>query len=76
MESVLTIGMVLSGLFFGWAIGSHYTGATMRMAYGVGVVKRPTTALALIAVFVVLGATFESRHVVETGGTGIIPAGR
>ncbi len=75
METFLTIGMVLSGLFFGWAIGSHYTGATMGMAYGAGVVKKPMTALVLIAFFVILGATFESYHVVETAGTGIIPAG-
>jgi phosphate/sulfate permease len=75
MHTFLTIGMVLSGLFFGWTIGSHYTGATMGMAYGAGVIKRPMTALALIAIFVLLGATFESRHVVETVGAGIIPQG-
>jgi phosphate/sulfate permease len=75
METFLTVGMVLSGLFFGWAIGAHYTGATMGMAYGAGVVKKPMTALVLIAFFVILGATFESHHVVETVGTGIIPAG-
>src|SRR5579863_9060266 len=75
MQTFLTIGMVLSGLFFGWAIGSHYTGATMGMAYGAGVIKRPMTALALIAVFVLLGATFESHRVVETVGASIIPQG-
>ncbi|HEY0145320.1 MAG: inorganic phosphate transporter [Methylovirgula sp.] len=74
METFLTTGMVLSGLFFGWTIGSHYTGATMGMAYGAGIIKNPMTALALIAVFVLLGATFASRHVVETVGAGIIPA--
>ncbi len=70
--SLLTVGMVLSGLFFGWTIGSHYTGATMGMAYGSGVVKSPLTATLLIAVFVLLGATFESHNVVKTVGTGII----
>jgi hypothetical protein len=45
MERYLTIGMVLSGLFFGWTVGSHYTGATMGMAYGAGVIKKPRTAL-------------------------------
>lgn len=24
----LVVGMVLSGLFFGWTIGSHYTGVS------------------------------------------------
>jgi PiT family inorganic phosphate transporter len=69
---LLTIGMVASGLFFGWTIGSHYTGATMGMAYGSGVIKSPLTATILIAVFVILGATFESHNVVKTVGTCII----
>jgi len=68
----LVVGMVLSGLFFGWTIGSHYTGATMGMAYGSGVIKNPLTATILIAIFVILGATFESNNVVKTVGTGII----
>ena len=72
MENFLNIGMIVSGLFFGWTIGSHYTGATMGMAYGAGVIKKPTTAVLLIAVFVILGATFESHNVVKTVGTGII----
>lgn len=72
MESFLNIGMVVSGLFFGWTIGSHYTGATMGMAYGAGIIKKPTTAVILIAFFVILGATFESHNVVKTVGTGII----
>jgi phosphate/sulfate permease len=73
MEAYLTVGMVLSGLFFGWTIGSHYTGATMGMAYGAGVIKKPMTALLLIAFFAILGATLESHNVVATVGTGIIP---
>lgn len=72
MENILTIGMIVSGLFFGWTIGSHYTGATMGMAYGAGIIKRPLTACLLIAFFVILGATFESHNVVKTVGTGII----
>lgn len=70
--NLLIVGMVLAGLFFGWTIGSHYTGATMGMAYGSGVIKSPLTATILIAIFVILGATFESHNVVKTVGTGII----
>jgi phosphate/sulfate permease len=72
METFLLFGMVFSGLFFGWTIGSHYTGATMGMAYGAGVIKKPITACLLIAFFVIIGATFESHNVVATVGTGII----
>jgi phosphate/sulfate permease len=75
MHNALVIGMVLSGLFFGWTIGTHYTGATMGMAYGAGIIKKPMTALLLVAFFVVLGATLESHSVVQTVGTGIIPDG-
>lgn len=69
---LITIAMVASGLFFGWTIGSHYTGATMGMAYGSGIVKSPWTATILVAIFALLGATFESHNVVQTVGTGII----
>jgi len=71
-NQLLIIGMVASGLFFGWTIGSHYTGATMGMAYGSGVIKSPLVATILIAFFLLLGATFESHNVVTTVGTGII----
>jgi phosphate/sulfate permease len=69
---ILTLAMVLSDLFFGWTIGTHYKGATMAMAYCSGIIKNPTTATILIAVFALLGATFESHDVVTTVGTGII----
>jgi phosphate/sulfate permease len=72
LMDIMTISMVLSGLFFGWTIGSHYTGATMGMAYGAGIIKSPTTATILIAIFALSGATFESHNVVSTVGTGII----
>jgi phosphate/sulfate permease len=72
MNTFLLTAMVVAGLFFGWTIGSHYTGATMGMAYGSGVIKSPLTATVLIAFFVILGATFESHNVVKTVGTGII----
>ncbi|MDL2316450.1 inorganic phosphate transporter family protein [Desulfovibrio sp. OttesenSCG-928-A18] len=69
---ILTTLTVLSGLFFGWTIGSHYTGATLGMAYGAGIIKSSRVACLLVAVFVLLGATFESENVVATVGTGIL----
>jgi phosphate/sulfate permease len=72
MDQALAAGMLVSGLFFGWTIGSHYTGATMGMAYGTGLIKSRTLATILIAVFVLIGATFDSSHVVSTVGTGIV----
>lgn len=73
MDIVYLIGMVLSGLFFGWTIGSHYTGAVMGTAFGAKLIK-PRNATILIAIFVLLGATLESHNVVKTVGTGVIEA--
>jgi phosphate/sulfate permease len=73
MDTVYLIGMVLSGLFFGWTIGSHYTGAVMGTAFGAKLIK-PRNATILIAIFVLLGATLESHNVVKTVGTGVINA--
>jgi len=73
MDTVYLIGMVLSGLFFGWTIGSHYTGAVMGTAFGAKLIK-PRNATILIAIFVLLGSTFESHNVVKTVGTGVIEA--
>lgn len=72
-HTLINVLMVASALFFAWTIGSHYTGATMGMAYGAGVIKSPTAATALIAVCVIAGATLESDHVVATIGNGIVP---
>jgi phosphate/sulfate permease len=73
MDTFYLIGMVLSGLFFGWTIGSHYTGAVMGTAFGAKLIK-PRNATILIAIFVLLGATLESHNVVKTVGTGVIAA--
>jgi phosphate/sulfate permease len=73
MDIVYLIGMILSGLFFGWTIGSHYTGAVMGTAFGAKLIK-PRNATILIAIFVLLGATLESHNVVKTVGTGVIAA--
>jgi phosphate/sulfate permease len=72
-ETVINALTIAAGLFFAWTIGSHYTGATMGMAYGSGVIKSPFRATCLIAVFVIAGATVESHNVVKTVGTGITP---
>lgn len=73
MDTVYLVGMIASGLFFGWTIGSHYTGAVMGTAYGAKLIT-PRNATILIAICVLLGATLESHNVVKTVGTGVIDA--
>lgn len=67
--------LVIVVIAFAWNLGAHYTGAVMGMPFATGSI-RLWPALALIAVFVVLGATFASERVQETVGLQIIPAGR
>ncbi len=71
MDTFYLICMIVSGLFFGWTIGSHYTGAVMGTAFGAQLIT-PRRATLLIAVCVLLGATLESHNVVKTVGTGVI----
>jgi len=68
---MLTRAMVISGLFFGWTIGSHYKGSTMGMVYGSGIIKSPTSTTIPIALLAFLGAIVESRNGVASVGTGI-----
>lgn len=72
METFYIVGMIISGLFFGWTIGSHYTGAVMGTAYGAKIfdIKKATLLMAICAL---LGATFQSHEVIKTVGVGIIP---
>ncbi|MCX8027744.1 MAG: anion permease [Thermodesulfovibrionales bacterium] len=72
METFYVVGMIIAGLFFGWTIGSHYTGAVMGTAYGAKIfdIKKATI---LMAVFALLGATFQSHEVIKTVGVGILP---
>lgn len=72
MENFYSVGMIIAGLFFGWTIGSHYTGAVMGTAYGAKIfdIKKATLLMAICAL---LGATFQSHEVIKTVGVGIIP---
>lgn len=73
METFYLVGMIAAGLFFGWTIGSHYTGAVAGTAYGAKILN-VRNATILIAIFAFLGATFQSHEVIKTVGTGVMPA--
>lgn len=72
METFYLVGMIVAGLFFGWTIGSHYTGAVMGTAYGAKILNIRTATI-LIAISALLGATFQSHEVIKTVGTGVVP---
>jgi PiT family inorganic phosphate transporter len=71
----LTAALVVVSLAFAWSMGAHYTGAVMGMPFAIGAVSQ-RAALALIAVFCVLGATFASEAVQKTVGLHIVGASR
>jgi len=73
METFYLAVLIVAGLFFGWTIGSHYTGAVMGTAYGAKILNIRSATI-LIAIFALLGATFQSHEVIKTVGTGVIPA--
>jgi PiT family inorganic phosphate transporter len=71
----LTAALIVVSLAFAWSMGAHYTGAVMGMPFAIGAVSE-RIALALIAVFCVLGATFASEAVQKTVGLHIVGAAR
>ena len=72
METFYVVGMIIAGLFFGWTIGSHYTGAVVGTAYGAKILDIKKATL-LMAISALLGATLQSHEVIKTVGAGIIP---
>lgn len=68
---VVVIVLILAVVAFAWNLGVHYTGAVMGMPYAARSVAL-WPALAIIAVFTVLGATFASGRVEVTVGQHII----
>ncbi|HLI33111.1 MAG TPA: inorganic phosphate transporter [Solirubrobacteraceae bacterium] len=60
-------------LLFAWNLGAHYTGATMGMPYASRSISL-WPALAIVAIFSLLGATFASGKVEATVGLRLIAA--
>lgn len=69
----MTAALVAVVLLFAWNLGAHYTGATMGMPYASGSIS-VWPALAVVAVFSLLGATFASGRVERTVGEHLVPA--
>ncbi|HJU12298.1 MAG TPA: inorganic phosphate transporter [Candidatus Binataceae bacterium] len=69
--------LVLAILAFGfaWSMGAHYTGACMGMPYATRSI-RLWPALAVMAVFVLIGASFLSCRVLATVGDKLLGIGR
>jgi PiT family inorganic phosphate transporter len=68
---IAAIILVLTALAFAWSMGAHYTGACMGMPYATRSITL-RSALGLMAVMTLLGATFLSHKVLAHVGHGII----
>lgn len=71
----MTLALIVVSLAFAWSMGAHYTGAVMGMPLAVRALSE-RTALALIAIFCVIGATFASEAVQRTVGLHILQSAR
>jgi inorganic phosphate transporter, PiT family len=69
-QEVVLLAVVVA---FAWNLGAHYTGATMGMPYASRSVAL-WPALAIVALFALLGATFASGKVENTVGLHLISA--
>ncbi len=75
MQYVSASDVVLLGVavLFAWNLGAHYTGATMGMPYASRSIAL-WPALAIVAIFSLLGASFASGKVERTVGLHLIAA--
>ena len=71
-DSLILVALAFA---FAWSMGAHYTGACMGMPYATGSI-RVWPALATMAVFVVIGASFLSHRVLTTVGHHLLDTSR
>ncbi|MGH7917176.1 MAG: inorganic phosphate transporter [Candidatus Binataceae bacterium] len=69
--SVNAIVLAILAFAFAWSMGAHYTGACMGMPHAMGSI-RLWPALATMAAFVIIGASFLSHRVLATVGHHLI----
>lgn len=66
-----TVLLLLTAAYSGWAIGANDTANCIGTVVGGGIM-RYRTAVILVAVFIVLGASLQGHYVMQTVGKGII----
>jgi len=70
---LLVLLCLIGSCYVGWNIGANDTANCIGPTVGSGIMDFPR-AVALAAIFVVVGAVFGGRGVIENVGTGIIPS--
>ncbi len=67
----MTIVLILAGCYVGWNIGANDAANCIGTTVGAQIVSY-RTAVAIMAVFVILGGTLQGHHVMKTVGKGIV----
>ncbi|MBE9548398.1 MAG: inorganic phosphate transporter, partial [Proteobacteria bacterium] len=71
MELFLALVMIFAGFFVGWNIGANDAANCIGTTVGAQIISY-RKAVAIMAVFVILGGVLQGHHVMKTVGKGIV----
>ena len=71
MEMFLPILLILAGFFVGWNIGANDAANCIGTTVGAQIISY-RKAVAIMAIFVILGGVLQGHHVMKTVGKGIV----
>ena len=71
MEILLPVIMILAGFFVGWNIGANDAANCIGTTVGARIISY-RKAVAVMAIFVILGGVLQGHHVMKTVGKGIV----
>lgn len=71
MDLLLPLIMILAGFFVGWNIGANDAANCIGTTVGAQIISY-RKAVAVMAVFVILGGVLQGHHVMKTVGKGIV----
>ncbi|NIM69276.1 MAG: inorganic phosphate transporter [Xanthomonadales bacterium] len=71
MEALLPVILILAGFYVGWNIGANDAANCIGTTVGAQIISY-RKAVAIMALFVVLGGVLQGHHVMKTVGKGIV----
>ena len=71
MEALLPIVLIIAGFYVGWNIGANDAANCIGTTVGARIISF-RQAVAIMAIFVILGGVLQGHHVMKTVGKGIV----
>jgi PiT family inorganic phosphate transporter len=71
MELILPLVLILAGFYVGWNIGANDAANCIGTTVGAQIISY-RKAVAIMAIFVILGGVLQGHHVMKTVGKGIV----